>query len=123
MSKEKKYFCPICQKYDTKTVREIVKNVSIEEIKRLNLPFDTKNICFVCFECGNEFDIFQLRKIAHFLNQISIVISIGDILVNIIVFKNNFKMVGNKTYQNAVETVMISWEEIHYTHFQILVFS
>ena len=40
----------------------------------------------------------------------TIVLSICHILINVMMFKDCIKISGNKTYDDAVETVMILWE-------------
>jgi len=119
MSKKKKYWCPTCQLVNTDrdgqesqihTVEEELRPIKKSEAKEKNLPLDTKKIHFVCSECDREFQIKQLRKIVPFLNQVTIVLSIGNVIVNIMMFRDNFKLAGNKSYEDAIETVMILWE-------------
>ena len=64
----------------------------------------------MCSKCKREFEIYQLCRIVPFLNQVTIVLSIGHILINVMMFKDCMKLSGNKTYDDAVEAVMILWE-------------
>ena len=75
-----------------------------------DFPSKTQKIYFVCSECEREFEIFNLRGIVPFLNQMTIVLSVGHVNINVIMFKNSFKLAGNKTYDDAVEAIMILWE-------------
>ena len=87
------------------TVNEVVR-----ECIEKGLPSDTKKIFLVCSKCKREFEIYQLCRIVPFLNQVTIVLSIGHILINVMMFKDCMKLSGNKTYDDAVEAVMILWE-------------
>ena len=125
MSKKKKYWCPVCQLYDGEpdkdgsfntsqkkilSVEEVVLPMSKAESFEKRLPFKTCKIHFICQECKREFDIRQLRKIVPFLNQVTIVISIGDVIVNVMLFKDNIKLAGNRCFDNSIEAIMILWE-------------
>ena len=107
MSKEKKYWCPTCQieKEGKKilTVKEVVRKISNEK----GLPSNTQKIFFICSECKREFKIRQLRGIISFLNQVTIVLFIGHKIINMMMLKDSFKLSGNKTYDDAVEAIMI----------------
>lgn len=123
MSKEKKYWCPRCQLEETcdddnesstvqiLTVHEVLRTVSKQEREEKGLPPKTQRIHFVCTECEREFEIKQLRKIVPFLNQTTIVISIGHVIINIMMFKDTFKLAGSKKFDDAVEAIMILWED------------
>ena len=113
LSKEKRYWCPVCQIENGKkilTVKEVVRKISEDECTEKGLPSKTQKIYFVCSECERKFEIHQLRRIVPFLNQMTIVLSIGHIIINVMMFKNSFKLAGNKTYDDAVEAVMMLWE-------------
>lgn len=53
-------------------------------------------------------------NITYFLNQIMMEISIGNMNLNVMVFKDNFKIAGCKTMDDATEVAMIFWE--NYIH-------
>lgn len=121
MSDEKKYWCPKCQLIDKdktskfekqiKTVNEVIKPLSKEELISSKFPAQTKKIHLICSTCGTEFNMNDIKHIVPFLNQVTIVLSLGDILINIMVFKDNLKLAGNKSLENAMESVMILWED------------
>lgn len=115
MSKKKTYWCPSCQLLDDDdeeihSVLEQVRPITKEDAEIEALPMDTKKIHFVCSECDREFQIKQLREIVPFLNQVTIVVSIGHVIVNVMMFRDNFKLAGNKSYDDAIEVIMILWE-------------
>ena len=105
LSKEKKYWCPTWQ-----IEKEGKKILTIKEVVRKISDDDTQKIFFICSECKREFEIRQLRGIFSFLNQVTIVLSIGYNIINVMMFKNSFKLTGNKTYDDAVEAIMMLWE-------------
>lgn len=123
MSKKKSYWCPMCQLYNKKgnqvlTVHEGVCDVSQEnigtyvtELELETYPEDTKKILFQCSECQRYLTLHQLCKIVPFLNQVTIVMSIGDIIINTMMFDINLKVAGNKSFNDAAETVRLLWEE------------
>jgi hypothetical protein len=147
MSKKKSYWCSICQLYDQKgkklkTVGETQCDVSeefmkshITEYEVRTFPPDTKKILFQCSGCNRYLKLTQLGEIVPFLNQVTVVMSIGDIKINTMIFgstipfkgelssnvgyyyKNavpttsSFKIAGNKSFDNAVETIRLLWEE------------
>lgn len=118
MSKKKKYWCPDCQKMEIKdddekevhTVEEHVRPMSDEAIKAEAVVTGTQKLHFVCKDCNGEFEIQKLKKIVPFLNQVTISLSLGNIMVNVMVFADNFKIAGNKTISDAYESIMILWE-------------
>lgn len=118
-SKKKKYWCPMCQLVETGddtekkilTIEEHVRRVSVEERKEKGFPPQTQKIHFICNNCEREFEIRQLRKIVPFLNQVTIVISIGDVIINAMLFRDSCKMAGNKNLHDAIEMMMILWED------------
>ena len=125
MSKKKKYWCHMCQLYDGEpdedgcfnasqhvlSVEEIIRPVSKTESAEKRFPPKTYKIHFICRECQREFDIRQLRKIVPFLNQVTVVISIGHVIINVMMFKDNIKLAGNRSFDDGVATTMILWED------------
>ena len=114
-SKEKKYWCTKCQLLDKSnnrekkifTVKEYVKPLTLTEMVEGGYDKNTKKLHFVCSECKSGRDP---RSIVPFLNQVTIVLSVNNRNINIMTFKNNFKLAGIKRFEDAVETIMITWE-------------
>ena len=115
MSKKKKYWCPSCMLMREKngSLEKVLTVVESEELckKDEGYPLGTRRIIFVCGECKESFDIRMLRKIVTFLNQLTIVISIGDLLCNVMAFGDNFKIANNKTINGSMEVMMLLWED------------
>ncbi len=115
-SVEKKYWCPICQllsEQDKKilSVVEEERSISFDEAEELQYPLDAIKIHFKCTSCERYLDTTLLRKIVPFLNQLTVVISTGNVMVNAMIFKDSFKLAGNKDFNTAIEAVMLLWEE------------
>jgi hypothetical protein len=114
LSKKKKYWCPMCQLYDDdgKKIPTIDEEIHpLEENEKCLAPPETRKILFFCHTCEKYISTQSLRKIIPFLNQVTIVLSIGGILINIMIFKDSCKIAGSKTFEDATETLMILWEE------------
>jgi hypothetical protein len=109
LRKAKKHWCPACQVVVVKEEREVKVN-TIEERLRTIPGTDIKEIQYFCTKCEAYFTLRQLKKIINFLNQITIVLSIDGIILNIMLFKNNFKIAGCKNDDDAVEATMILWQ-------------
>lgn len=120
-SKEKKYWCTKCQKMDCSnnrekkilTVKEVLKPLTYEEMIEKGYDQNTKKIHFVCSECNNSRDP---KNIVPFLNQVTIVLCINNRIINSMMFNSKFKLAGNKLFRDAVETLMIIWEEFISKH-------
>ena len=113
LSKEKKYWCPRCQ-----TEKEGKKILTVKKVVRKISDDETQKIFFICSECKREFEIRQLRGIVWFLNQVTIVLSIGHVIINMM-FKDCFKLTGNKAYDDVVEAI-ISCGKITSIQFRML---
>jgi len=123
MSKKKKYWCPLCQPHDDKGKRKC----SVEEDSRsyekneteltpvthttYTPPKGSKKIVFVCRLCGKTIDPSNLDKVVYMLNQVTLVLSTGGVLANIMIFGGCFKLAGVKNFNHAAESVMLLWED------------
>ncbi|MDB4769372.1 hypothetical protein OAG24_00255 [bacterium] len=72
---------------------------------------DTRIIKYFCLKCEKYSTASDLKAINGFLNQITIILSIGEMLLNIMMFDNSIKIVGCKNDDDATIAVMILWEE------------
>ena len=50
-------------------------------------------------------------SIDYFLNQVTVVLSIGKFMLNIMIFKNSFKIAGCKIEEDAIIATRILWED------------
>ena len=106
----KKYFCPECQIFRTKG--NIKKKVlTIEEEIDEDHGNEIKKIKFKCRNCEQYYDLSNHKKIVYFLNQTPIVISLGSKLFNVMMFDSTLGIQGCKKVEDAMEVVMILWEE------------
>jgi hypothetical protein len=119
--KKKKHWCTVCQPISPKdnktkiiTVTEHLE-VETEVIDGEEVETDTYMIKYYCSRCQCFYFPDELKKINHFLNQITIVLSVGtQPLLNIMMFKDSFKVAGCKSLNDAVEAVLILWQDYIY---------
>lgn len=108
----KKYFCPTCQ--IVKVKGNIVKKVNTIE-EEIDQDYRGKNgikkINYKCSNCKQYYEPSDLKKIVYFLNQTPIVISLEDRLIHIMMFDNTLGLSGCKRMEDAIEAVMILWED------------
>lgn len=111
LRKRKKKWCTICQ--PVKTVDENkVQVLTVTERLRQEGNSDIYAIMYYCSACDKEYHPSEMKKINHFLNQLTIVISVGkQPLLNVMMFRDNLKFAGCKTMDDAVEGVLILWQD------------
>ncbi len=111
LRKKKKRWCTVCQP---------IKIVDGEEIPIITITdqlhpvegTDVMKIMYHCSNCQKTYEPSELYKINHFLNQITIVISTGkQPLLNVMLFKDNLKFAGCKGIDDAVEAILIMWQD------------
>ncbi len=111
LRKSRKHWCAAtCQLMERRGNKDI-KIKTVVEKPFLIKGTDIYEIKYFCTNCETYYSIKQLKKITNFLNQVSIVISIGKLILHIMMFKNNFKIAGCKEDDNAVEATMILWQD------------
>lgn len=104
-----KYHCPSCLKYNKKNkpVNTVIgcyrKKKNTDELE----PY------WECKDCGKNFDLEQIKtkKIDHFLNQITIVGTLNENIINVMVFKDNLKIVGCKSIEDARDMTKCLWDK------------
>ena len=121
LKKSKKIWCTICQPYSDEnsiggkpkkvfTAKEIY--VQIESEKE-----DLYEVKYFCTRCDKIYQYSDLKKIAHFLNQTSVVLILQKDKseniphIHIMIFKDCFKLAGCKSEDAAHEAVRILWED------------
>ena len=118
MSKNKKYYCKVCQPdklsktfQGVNTINECLQRVPEKECIEKGYPLSTFRIHFICSLCKKEYPVTKLKKIPNFLNQITVVLSIGHRNINVMIFKDSIKLAGCQTLEDATIAMMILWEE------------
>lgn len=111
LRKKKKKWCTICQ--PVKTVDDSKTQVlTVTERLRKEGNTDIYSIMYYCSACDKEYNPLEMKKINHFLNQLTIVISVGkQPLLNIMMFKDSLKFAGCKDLNDAVEATLILWQD------------
>lgn len=110
LRKKKKHWCTVCQPYRVVDDKE-VKLITVTE-QLVQEDSDTYAIMYHCSRCQKSYRPEEMKKINHFLNQLTAVLSIGkQPLLNIMMFKDNLKIAGCKNIDDAVEAVMVLWQD------------
>lgn len=109
--RKKNYWCCNCKPTKLKMGKETkVKKV----IRRPGFKVKDTDIWaeeYYCTTCGTVFELKDVQRIVHFLNQTTIILSLGgNKLVNIMLSNTTMKMAGCKSYQDAIECTKILWE-------------
>ena len=112
LRKKQKRWCTVCQPYKLSPEGDeiLIKTVTdqLEPVKGT----DMFAIMYYCSKCQKAYKPEELYKINHFLNQITIVFSTGNQpLLNVMMFKDNLKFAGCKGMDDAVEGMMILWQD------------
>ena len=121
MSKATSNHCPWCQLYEEKnddegnakpimTVKQELRELTKKERKKEGFDSDVKKISFVCDRCNREIQPKQFKKPIPFLNQLTMVLSLGEININVMMFDTSIKTAGNKRRDDALEVMMLLWE-------------
>lgn len=129
--KKKKRFCTICQpciidngkKTQILTITEEIDKALPEDIEKILGKEalrckDIMQVYYYCSKCKKRYHPREIKKINHFLNQISIVISIGKSpLIDVMLFKNktnknSLKLAACKNLDDAMETVFALWQDL-----------
>jgi len=117
--KIKKHWCTSCRLTVVDDSGKTTKILTVvEEVKKCIDPEITKHddlykIHYFCRNCSHYYTPKDLNKIPHFLNQVTIVLSIGDILLNIMNFRNSLKIAGCKQDEDAYAGTKILWENFY----------
>jgi len=111
--KKSKHWCTICRPIESRDSKQKkILTVTEELFDDENESSDVKHVKFYCSECDTYYNPSELKKINHFLNQLTVVISIEKKpLLNVMLFKDNLKIAGCKDEDDAPEVIMLLWEE------------
>jgi hypothetical protein len=109
--KSQKHWCAAnCRETTLRGEKEVNVNTIIE-IPYIIEGTDVYEIKYYCLKCKLYYNLKQLKKIINFLNQVTIVLSIGPVILNIMLFKDNFKIAGCKNNDDSIEATIILWQD------------
>lgn len=112
--KSQKQWCTICRPTVESGGRE-KKIMSCTEVMCECSPPQpgVQEIKYFCNKCNKIYKASELKKIGHFLNQITLDFSIGPEfpLLNVMIFKDSIKVAGCKNEQDAKNMIMYLWKE------------
>lgn len=112
LRKKKKRWCTVCQPIKVTPEGEEIQIITVTEQLKPVEGTDMFAIMYYCSKCCKAYEPAELYKINHFLNQITIVISTGkQPLLNVMMFKDNLKFAGCKGMDDAIEAIMILWQD------------
>ena len=113
MRRNKTHWCTAnCRRMGTtKTGKQVKLRTVVELSELVEGTDDIYNINYYCTECERYYTLRQLGKNTSFLNQTTVVLALEDIVINIMVFRDTFKVAGCKTDANAIEAIRILWED------------
>jgi len=117
--KKKKHWCAancrLEKKYNVdakpKKILSVVEEIHDVKNELYNELTDLKEIKYHCENCDMYYTYKQIGKIPTFLNQVTIVLSIGDIIVNVMLFSDSIKIAGCKRETDSSETTLILWQD------------
>lgn len=110
LRKKKKHWCTVCQPKKVIDDREVKLFTITEKLVR-EADSDIDHIIYFCSRCQKDYHPSEIKKINHFLNQLTIVLSVGNQpLLNIMLFGDSFKIAGCKNTDDAAEGVLILWD-------------
>lgn len=109
--KVKKHWCTSCRLTTEKGEDKVKQNTVIEELKLEEDTEDVYKIHYYCTNCQHYYTSKELGEISYFLNQVTVTISVGDVLLNVMIFKDCFKIAGCKRDEDSVTVTKILWEE------------
>lgn len=108
LSKGKNRRCGVCQVLNN-------NGKKIATVEERLIPSDEAGVRLFRYYCTNCKKLFTGEELenplTYFLNQVTIVLSTEDLILNIMLFKNCFKIAGCKKNDDAVEATRILWEE------------
>lgn len=111
LRKKKKHWCTVCQPFKVVDDKESKVLTVTEQLVQAE-GTDIFDIMYFCSRCQKSYRPEEMKKINHFLNQLTAVISIGkQPLLNIMMFKDNLKIAGCKNVDDAVEVIMVLWQD------------
>ncbi|HSA76109.1 MAG TPA: hypothetical protein VLE02_01070 [Nitrosarchaeum sp.] len=102
--KIERFWCVVCCPV---TVKKYGKKVYPKTVHKTYEPYkrDIKKAIYTCKLCHNVIPTKNLGKIPDFLNQITLVMYLKGRFLNIMIFKNKFKMVGFKDEMDSVYVI------------------
>ena len=117
IKKKKKHWCTVCQPIEMRNDKEhkiLTITEHFETILDKKGNVDRLIGILYCSKCQKYYKPEEQKKINHFLNQVTIVMSLNkenQPLLNIMLFKSSFKIAGCKNKEDAMEAIMILWQD------------
>ena len=111
LRRSKKHWCTANCRATKRKENETVKINTVIEEPHLIEGTDIKEIKYYCTMCERYYPLKQMKKTTHFRNQVTVVLSVENVLLHIMIFKSSFKIAGCKKEDHAFESTMILWQD------------
>lgn len=109
LMKPKKYWCsPNCQLLELKDGKEKKVMSVCEEVWPVE-GTDKFMFKYFCTNCKQYYELQQLKEKPTFLNQLTVYLSIGDHILNMMIFKDKSKIVGCRNTNDVDKVVKLFW--------------
>lgn len=121
LRRPKKKNCTICNPTKNKKVKKSIIEIFEESENSITLPnnkiikIPITKIMYKCSGCEKTYNPTDVKKINHFLNQMSIVMSlgVGKTPINIKIFHNGkFTITGCTEQDDAIEVMIILFKDL-----------
>ncbi len=115
--KKKRHWCTVCQPYRIDNEKQVKIITVTEHLEQeydtyTDIDTDVRSIKYYCSHCQKMYNPTEIKKINYFLNQLTIVLSLEKSpMLNIMMFKDSIKIAGCKEVDDAVEAVIILWQD------------
>lgn len=113
-----KHWCIVtCQlmKPHRRTPGKMVKDKTLSEIYTpVEGQPDTYEISYFCSHCRQHYTIHDIKKAITFRNQLQLDVSMGDYLINVMMFPNSYKIVGCRSFEDGFKFIEIFLKHIDY---------
>lgn len=110
--KKTKEWCTICRPTVKSANGDDKQVLTATECLKPIEGTDINDIVFYCSKCDKHYLCTELKVIRHFLNQRTIVISMGEnLFLNIMVFRDNIKVAGCKNENDAKNMIQLLWRD------------
>ena len=105
--KQATHWCTVCQPIMARNGKD-VKVHTVTEYLVPRKGTDISDVMYYCRRCDKSYHPSELKKINHFLNQITFVLSVGtQPILNVMMFNDNLKIAGCKDPEDAMEAIAI----------------
>lgn len=97
---------------------DYTRTVKINTLEEVYTPVpgqpDTFTISYHCSHCNQDYTIDDVKSAITFRNQIQLDVSLGDYNINVMMFRDSFKIVGCKSFDDGFKFMDILLNHVHF---------